>query len=308
MILASRSALAALLLASLVACEGGQPAPNVPGIDQAGAPGGAAPGVRKQAAITIEPRRAGVRQFPLPVVLGKIADRPVKLVLSTGAASHVFDRSLGVDANARIAIDGWGDLPPHAAEIADLPPHMKAHGIGGIVSPQLLVEQGQAVVVDLVNKQLRLRPKSMGWSEVGDVGAKMTGGAHPCAAEAGGIPGQLLVLDAQIEGVAQKLALDTGSSRTIVNEGSPAAAKAATHDVLGRSVAPSARGGIATPLHGGVPIAAGAWSSTTDMGIAPGERHAQCGHEGHVGVDVLAYCALAIASDDVLVACRKPGE
>lgn len=311
----SRPALVLVLsIAALVgagACDGGPP-PNVAGVDgTAGASGGAAaPGTRKSAVIAIEPRRAGVRQFPLPIVDGRIGDKPVKLVISTGAATHVIDRSLGVDANAKISVEGWGDVPAHAAEIADLPPHVKNHGVGGILSPQLLVEQGQAVVVDLVNKQMRLRPKTMGWSEVGDIGAKLTpsGQAHSCATEAAGAPGQLLVVDAQIEGVAQKLSLDTGASRTILLEGSPAAAKAAAHDVLGRSVAPGVRGNVATPLHGGVPITAGSWSTTVDMGIAPGEKHPQCGHEGHIGVDVLAYCALAIASDDVLVACRKPGE
>lgn len=299
-------ALSIAALAGVVACDGGPP-PNVAGVDTAAASSGAAaPGSRKSAVIAIEPRRAGVRQFPLPIVDGRIGDKLVKLVISTGAATHVIDRSLGVDANAKISVEGWGDVPAHAAEIAELPPHVKSHGIGGILSPQLLVEQGQAVVVDLVNKQMRLRPKTMAWSEVGDLGAKMTvaGQGRACATEAG----QLLVVDTQIEGVAQKLALDTGASRTILLEGTPAAAKAAAHDVLGRSVAPGVRGNVATPLHGGVPITAGSWSTTVDMGIAPGERHPQCGHEGHIGVDVLAYCALAIAADDVLVACRKPGE
>lgn len=287
------------------ACDGGPP-PNVAGVDNGGPATGAPAGSRKVAVIAIEPRRAGVRQFPLPVVDGRIGNTPTKLVVSTGAPTHVIDRSLGVDGSAKISIEGWGDVPAHPAEVADLPPYVKSHGVGGIVSPQLLVEQGQAVVVDLVNKQMRLRPKTMGWSEVGDIGAKMIAGGAvpPCRTDAG----ELLVVDAQIEGVPQKLAIDSGAGRTILNEGSGGGAKAAAHDVLGRSVASGVRGGVATPLHGGVPIAAGAWSTTVDMGIAPGERHAQCGHEGHIGVDVLAYCAIAIAADDLLVACRKPGE
>lgn len=297
---------AASSLASLVACDGGPP-PNVPGVDNAGASsGGARPGAQKSAVIAIEPRRAGVRHFPLPVVDGRIGDRPTKLVISTGAATHVIDRSLGADASAKISIDGWGDVPAHPAELADLPPHVRNHGVGGIISPQLLVEQGQAVVVDLVNKQMRLRPKSMGWSEAGDVGAKMTtaGQARPCPTDVG----QLLVVDAQVEGAPMKLALDTGASRTIMNEGSAGGAKAAAHDVLGRSVAPSSRSGVATPLHGGVPLAGGTWSTTVDMGVSPGERNAQCGHEGHIGVDILGYCAMAIAADELLVACRTPGQ
>ena len=39
-------------------------------------------------------------------------------------------------------------------------------------------------------------------------------------------------------------------------------------------------------------------------GLAPGEKDAHCGHEGHLGMDVLQRCAVAYAGDDAVLGCR----
>lgn len=298
-------ALASLGFASSLAACGDGPPPRVGG---AGAGEAIAPA--KAAVLAVEGRRPGAKPFPFAIVDGTIGGQPAKLLVDTGAAAHAIDRSVGVDGSARISVAGWGELPARAAEIAELSPSMRAHGITGIVAPQLLAEGGQAVVVDLVNKQMRLRPKATAWSEIEGLGAVLTGPqpARLCTAESGGVPGVLLAIDATVEGAPVKLAIDTGASRTTLIEGSAASAKASAHAILGRSVAASARADVATPLHGGVPLAASAWSTTVDLGLVPGERHAACGHEGRLGLDVLQYCAVAVTADEMRVACRAPGQ
>jgi len=294
------------LVSSIAACGDGLP----PRVGGAGGGAGEAVAPAKAAVLAIEGRRPGAKPFPFAIVDGTIGGRPAKLVVDTGAATHAIDRAFGADGSARLSVAGWGDVPARAAEIVDLSPSMKAHGVGGVVAPQLLAEGGQAVVVDLVNKQMRLRPKATAWSELEDIGAVLTGpqGARVCPAESGGVPGALLAIDASVEGAPVKLAIDTGASRTTLIEGSAAGAKAAAHALLGRSMAPSVRADTATPLHGGVPLAASAWSTTVDLGTVPGERHAACGHEGRLGLDVLQYCAVAITADEMRVACRAPGQ
>ena len=161
--------------------------------------------------------------------------------------------------------------------------------------------------VDLVVSQ---GPKSTAWSEMNDVGVILTPPEQRkfCAVEAGGVAGVTLGVDAVIEGESTRLAVDTGAGRSRVIESSKVGAKAVAHPTLGRSVGVGANVDIAATIHGGVPVAIGAWSSTVDMGVAPGERHPQCGYDGRIGIDVLSQCALAIAADEFLLACRAAGK
>lgn len=309
MLLDAKSSILATIACALavVACgEGGAPPRAAGEASESAAPR------RGVVAIEVEAKKPGTKPFPFVFVEGKIGDRPTRFILDTGASVHALDAAiasaagLGSPAKASLlSIDGWGTLPEHAVVVRELSATLRSHGIGGILSPQLLAEPGQAVVLDFVKRQLRTRPRAAAWSELGDIGPMLTApGAKPCAAEAEGIGGVALVVDATIEGEATRLALDSGSSRTILADGSKAAAKVAVRPVLGRSIASAITGDVATSIYGGAPMAVGGWSTTLDLGIAPGEQPPRCGHEGRIGIDVLQQCAVAVTSEELLVACR----
>lgn len=308
--------LVALVLSVVLGCSacGEEPAARSAADATRGAAGGPAAGQRS-VALSFEAKKQGSKPFPFAFVEGKIGDQSTRFLIDTGASAHGIDATLAQAAHvaapvkaSAIAIEGWGALAEHGVAVVELPASIRAHGIGGILSPQLLAQPGQAVVLDLVKMQMRELAKSAAWSQVDDLGAALTPQAQRfCPAEAGGIPGLLVAVDGTVDGEPTRFAIDTGASRSLLLEGSKGGAKAAGHPVLGRSVASSAMADVPASIHGGVPVALGAWATTLDFGVTPGERNAQCAYEGRIGMDVLQHCAIAMTTDDVRVACRIPG-
>ena len=303
--------LAVLALGVLVASSGcGETVPASSAAD----PAAKAPsnGGQRSAPLLFEAKKAGAKPFPFPFVEVKIGETTTRFLVDTGAAVHAIDSEALKAAQlaapphaASIEIPGWGPLVDHAVTVVELPASIRAHGIGGILSPQLLAEAGKAVVLDLANAQLRLLPRSTAWSQIEDLGTRLTPPAHHfCAADSAGVPGLLIALDGAVDGEATKLAIDTGASRTLVREGSRGGARVATHPVLGRSIALSSMADLPASIHGGVPLVVGGLSQTADIGLTPGAPHPQCGYEGRIGMDVLRLCAVAMTADEVLVACR----
>ena len=305
--------LAPMLFAGALACAacgGGPPARTGDG----GGAAHASASARGAVPIAFEAKRAGSRAFSFPLVEGKVNGQPTRFILDTGAVVHAVDTPVAAAAQlaapataSSISIDGWGALPEHAVAVRDLPPSIRAHGIGGIIAPQLLVESpDQAVVVDLVNLQLRMRPKSTAASAMGDLGPSLSGaGRKLCPADADGLAGLAFAVDATVDGEPTRLAIDTGASRSMLVEGSKAAARAITRPVLGRTVSAGASADEATSIYGGVPITAGAWTSTVDVGVSVPHRPPPCGVDGRLGMDVLQQCAVAIYGDEMLVSCRR---
>jgi hypothetical protein len=259
-------------------------------------------------------KKAGSRAFSFPLVEGKVNGQPTRFILDTGAVVHAIDTPVAAAAQlatpskaSSISIDGWGVLPEHAVAVRDLPPSIRAHGIGGIIAPQLLVESpDQAVVVDLVNLQLRMRPRSAAASAMADLGPTLSGaGRKLCSADADGIAGLGMTVAGTVDGEPTSLAIDTGASRSILVEGSKAAVRATTRPVIGRTVSAGASADVATSIYGGVPISAGAWTSTVDVGVSVPHRPPPCGVDGRLGMDVLQQCAIAIYGDEILVSCRR---
>ena len=303
-------------LVALAACDGGPPAHTA----GEGTSGGAAAAAGPEAAhrgvvpLSFEAKKTGAKPFPFAFVDGKVGDQPTRFIIDTGAGVHVIDSAvasaakLAAPVNAStMSIDGWGALVAHPVSVRELPASIRAHGIGGVIAPQLLAEAGQAVVIDLLNHQMRLSPKSTAWSAMDDLGVLLTpsGQRKPCAStDADGVAGIALGVEAFVDGEAVHLAIDTGASRSLLNEGSKGGAKASVHPVLGRTVAASASAEVATSLYGGVPFAIGGWKSTVDVGVTTPHPQPQCGAEGRIGMDVLHDCALAMTTDEFVVACR----
>jgi hypothetical protein len=310
---ATAAGVAAMLMSA--ACGGGPPAQS--SADDAVKGGG----VRASAAasargvpIVFEAKKAGSRASVFPLVEGKVNGQPTRFVLDTGAVTHALDTNLAAAAQlgaspkaSSVSVDGWGALPEHALVVRELPASLRAHGIGGIIAPQLLVESpDQTVVVDLANLQLRMLPRSTAAAAMSDLGPSLSGtGKKLCPDDRDGISGLGLVLDGTVDGEPTRLAIDTGASRSILAEDSNAAARALLHPVLGRTVSAGTSGDVATSIYGGVPFTVGAWSSTVDVGLGVHQRTPPCGASGRLGMDVLQQCAVAISGAEMLVSCRR---
>jgi hypothetical protein len=264
--------------------------------------------------IAFEAKKTGSRAFVFPLVEGKVNGQTTRFILDTGAGTHALDTTLAAAAQAgaapkasSITIDGWGALPEHALVVRELSANLRAHGIGGILAPQLLVESpDQTVVVDLANLQLRMMPRSTAAAAMSDLGPSLSGaGRKLCPDDRDGVPGLGLALDGTVDGEPTPLAIDTGASRTILVEGSKAAARALLHPVLGRTVSAGVSADVTTSIYGGVPFTVGAWTSTVDVGVGVPQRTPPCGASGRLGMDVLQQCAVAISEGEVLVSCRR---
>jgi len=270
----------------------------------------------KIAALGYEAKKPSARPFPFPFVEVKVGTETTRFLVDTGAAVHSIDAAVIKNAQlvapvklAAVTLDGWGALPDQPVAVVELPATIRAHGIGGVLSPQLLAKglpAGQALAFDLVRGQLRAQPRSAAWANVEELGIALTAGAAKlCSADASGIfPSQLFTVDATVDGEATKMVVDSGASRTFFTGSSKAGAKAAARPLIGRSSAQSSMIEVPVALRGGVPITIGAWSNPTEVGLAPGEKDAHCGHEGHLGMDVLQRCAVAYAGDDAVLGCR----
>jgi len=308
-----RTVILAAFVAAFCACGESGPPAHTGGESASGGVAGAPASRRGVVPIAFEAKKQGSKPFPFALVEGKIGNQPARFILDTGAAVHAIDASAAAAAGVAspangtvMSIDGWGALPNHAVAIRELSASIRSHGIAGIIAPQLLAEGGEAVVVDLLNHQMRMAPKSTAWSAMDDIGVLLTPPAQRklCPADAEGVAGLALAVDAVVDGEATHLAIDSGASRSILLEGSKGAVRATAHPVLGRSVAAGASVDVATSIYGGVPITAGAWSGTVDVGVTTPHRAAHCGAEGRLGMDVLRDCALALTADEFLVACR----
>ncbi len=309
-------ALLHLVAVASAACGDGPPARTAGDPSATGGAQHAGASQRGVVPIAFEAKKAGSRAFPFPLVEGKVNGQPTRFILDTGTGSHVIDSALAASAQlgtpakaSSISIDGWGSLPEHAVAVRELPASIRAHGIGGVIAPQLLAESAtEAVVIDLVNRRMRARPQSSAWSEMEDLGPLLSqpGPRKFCPVDAGGAPGLVLALDGSVDGEATRFELDTGASRTSLVETSKAVARATTRPVLGRSVVSTAMADTAMPIHGGVPLAFGAWKSTLDVGVSPDAHHGECGFDGRLGIDVLQQCAIAMTTEKMLLACRDP--
>lgn len=282
--------------------------------------------------LVFEPRTQGTRPFPFAIVNGAIGGKPTKLLVDTGASVHAIDATLAREAglvieaapavgtqpdgksvsmqrtkDPKLTLVGWGDTPARSTAILDLPPALRERGIGGLVSPQQLVTAEKAVVIDFDGGWMKARVTSTAWLVVKSNGQVMGEPTRACAVSAGGLDGLALTVDGVVAGEATRLELDSGASRTMLVSRSKAGAQAARRPQVGTSAAMGAGAVVPMSLHASVPVASGAWSETLEMGVIEGEKNADCGYEGRIGIDVLRRCTVVISTEDVRVVCRPAG-
>lgn len=273
------------------------------------------------------------KPFPLPIVKGTIAGQPVRMMLDTGANSHIvagwFMRKAGLAGKKlgeggtdhagtaietfridkpEIAIEGWGDTTATSVVATDVPKEIEKLGIAAFLSPQALATTSDAVVLDLAGSELRASP----WDDARAALANKTGwvsflssAPRLCEQDSGAIHVLSFVVPVTVEAQKVWLLVDTGAQHSDVFASSSAGKKLAPRSVAGKEGIFTAAGKTVTRVVQGAELSAGAFSVKTDLDLIPGGADLWCPRDGVVAMDLLRSCTLLLGKGKLEGACGK---
>jgi len=298
-----------------------------------------ATGANDDAPRTYSPRLAKLkyeirgRPFPLPLVTGTVAGQPVLMLVDTGANSHVIAgwlaRKLGLGmkklgdvgtdhvgksiATFRVekpdlAIDEWGALVPTPVLATDVPDVIEKLGIGVFISPQRLVEEGDAVVLDLVKGELRPALWEEAHYELSASGAPLVlpDQGRACEENEGPIKGLAYVVPATVDSQRVELLVDTGAQHSDVFTTSAAGQRLTAQSTVNKEPMYTASGKISARKLKGARVTAGSFSVLTDVDLIGGSADSSCPRDGVLAMDVLRACSLLLGRSKIYARCAAP--
>ena len=275
------------------------------------------------------------RPFPLPLVTGTIAGQPVLMLVDTGANSHVIAgwlaRKLGLSMKKlgdvgtdhvgksiatfrvekpELAIDDWGTLDPAPVLATDVPDVIEKLGIGAFISPQRLVEEGDAVVLDLVKGELRPALWDEAHYELAASGASLVlpDQGRACEENEGPIKGLAYVVPATVNAQRVDLLVDTGAQHSDVFTTSTAGQRLTAQSSVNKEAMYTASGKISARVLKGARVTAGAFSVLTDVDLIGGAADSSCPRDGVLAMDVLRSCSLLLGRTKIFARCVAPLE
>ena len=275
------------------------------------------------------------RPFPLPLVTGTIAGQPALMLVDTGANSHVIAgwlaRKLGLKMKKLgdvgtdhvgksiptfrvekpdLAIDEWGPLAASPVLATDVPEAIEKLGIGAFISPQRLVEEGDAVVLDLLKGELRAAIWDEAHYDLSAIGVPLVLGdqGRACEENEGPIKGLTFVVPATIESQRVDLLVDTGAQNSDIFSSSTAGQRLASQSVVNEEPLYTASGKISARVLKAARVTAGAYSIITDVDVIAGAGYASCPRDGVVAMDVLRSCALLLGRNKIYARCSPEPE
>lgn len=268
------------------------------------------------------------RPFPLPLVTGMVGGQKALMLVDTGANSHVIAgwlaRKLGLPLKKlgdvgtdhvgksiatfriekpEIAIDGWGTLTPGPVLATDVPDVIEKLGIGVFISPQRLLEEGDAVVLDLATAEIRSAWWDEAHYELSAMGAPMVDDAHACEENDGPIKGLAFVVPAVVETQRAHLLVDTGAQHSDLFTTSDAGQKLLAQSTANKEPMYTASGKISARKLRGAHVSAGSFAVTTDVDLIGGAGDASCPRDGVLAMDVLRSCALLLGKGRLYGRC-----
>lgn len=273
------------------------------------------------------------KPFPLPIVKGTIAGQPVRMMLDTGANSHIvagwFMRKAGLVGKKlgeggtdhagtaietfridkpNIAIDGWGDTAAGSVVATNVPKEIEKLGIAAFLSPQALATTSDAIVLDLANAELRASP----WDDARAALAKKSGwvsflssAPRLCEQTSGAIHVLSFVVPVTVEAQKVWLLVDTGAQHSDVFSSSSAGKKLAPRSVPGKEGIFTAAGKTVTRVVEGAELSAGSFTVKTDLDLIPGGADPWCPRDGVVAMDLLRSCTLLLGQGKLEGSCGK---
>src|SRR5579871_5228979 len=189
--------------------------------------------------------------------------------------------------------------------VTDVPEPIARIGIGAFVSPQWLAGPGEALVLDLPDKEMRTAP----WDEAERALAALPGsdiaphGARLCKDDASAIRGLAFVLPASVDGHGVDLLVDTGAHRTDLLTSSRAGKLLSGRATPSREQMYAASGLVKTSLVRAAAVRIGDWSLTTDIDLVPGVADPVCPRDGVVSMDALQGCTLLLGRQGLRGRC-----
>ncbi len=263
------------------------------------------------------------RPFDLPLVHGTLEGRRTIFLLDTGANVHIVGATLarrlglamtktserGSDHlgmpittwridSPRLVLDEWGPLAAPSAVVTEIPKALERLGIGGILSPQKLATEGDAVVLDLYRGEIRDAWWKDALLEIGTTGVPLVGrgpkDGRACEEPDRTGTGLAYVLPASIEGQAVSLLLDTGAQRSDLFVSSPAGQTLLPRSLTDSEPMYAASGKFVIRRLPQVSISAGAFSAVVDVGLVEGSADSACKRDGVLAMDVLRACTLLL--------------
>jgi hypothetical protein len=216
----------------------------------------------------------------------------------------------GIDSTGRaVAFRGLRNLAARLADgnqltlalaaVADFPPEFRQFRIGGLLSPQLLADEGQAAALDLRVPDLRIEAFEQ---SVRRLGARRLprNQLQVCGSTKDPVPNLLFAIGVSAGGRKGTMALDTGAAVT----------KLVAQSALLRGVR-LASGGQTTGVAGkpqpyqlarGIRMTFGDYQATIDARVV-NETRGRCGADGLLGLDAMGRCAIVLSEKELAIAC-----
>jgi predicted aspartyl protease len=322
-----------LLAAASIACAPAAPANEpTPRLATATPPPDDAPRVPTKRKQRLEYDIRG-RTFPLPVVRGSVAGFPTLFLVDTGANSHVvagwLARKLALPMNKlgdigtdhvgkaiaafridkpELSLDDWGPLERGPALAAEVPEVIEKLGIGGFISPQRLVEEGDAVVLDLAKGEIR----AAWWDEAlyslsaSGTTLVVADQSRACEEPDGPVKGLAFVVPVMVEQNRVELLVDTGAQHSDLFASSAAGQRLMPQSIPNHEPMYTASGKISARKLRGARLTAGALSTKSDVDLIGGGADASCPRDGVLAMDVLRSCALLLGRRHLYARCNPP--
>lgn len=323
-------ALVATLVAAGCAPREGTTAPGArPRIATATRAEGPRPALTRHATLRYD---LGGRPFPLPVVHATISGHPTILLVDTGANVHVvagwLARKLGLSMkklggqgsdhvgraittwrveSPELALEEWGPVSASSLIVTEIPEAIEKMGIGGILSPQKLGDEGDAVVVDLYRGELRAAWWDEASRELASRGAPLVVGPEDNACEEPDGSGSALsyVVPATIEGEKLALLVDTGAQRSDIFASSASGQRLSPRSVVDKEPIYTAAGKVSARRLRDAKVQAGGFSVVADVGLVQGKADSACPRDGVLAMDLLRACTLLFGRARVAGSCLR---
>ncbi len=255
-----------------------------------------------------------------PVVHVEVGARRARLLVDTGSTRSAITKWLAddlgmsterhaedtgrdfvgspLDVERSSPLDIRADSGPVVARgvvlVVDTPMLPRHRGVGGVLSPQLMLRPGYSLVLDLIDGRMAVVAGALGrtdpWADKGMVPS----GMRLC-----GLPGAYLV-PAIVDGTDVLLRLDTGADQTSIFMNSSLGQSLLSKIAVASGAAQSSNvqfGQVASKLR------AGGVATNLDLRLIPGQSPVDCKYDGLLGMDVLKRCMITLDQQTGFATC-----
>jgi len=233
-----------------------------------------------------------------------------KLELALLATDHTTEGVAGRQGQLKavehpaLEVDGLGALPRRAAMVIDLPEVFEKLGIGLVLSPQYLIDEGEALVIDLGSRKVWKELEATAFEGTGRPG-KLLPEASTCSDPSVRTGYLHFVVSATVDGEAAELMVDTGADTTSLTTTSRAGKALLARYPSKDDNAMGGAGMVAARKLPPLKVRAGEVEKQVEVPVLVLEKaEKKCPHDGQLGLDVLGSCTLVLSRSRLAGYCR----